>query len=72
MKVLIFYPDLCTGCRTCMRVCQFGALGYSAANKKIFIDQTACYGCGVCRAVCPNDAIQLKPRAEVPIASHRW
>jgi len=65
-------PDLCTGCRTCMRACQFGALGYSAANKKIFVDQTACYGCGVCRALCPNDAIQLKPRAEVPAASHRW
>ncbi|MDH4292138.1 MAG: 4Fe-4S binding protein, partial [Dehalococcoidia bacterium] len=26
-------PELCNGCRQCMRVCQFGAIGYSAANK---------------------------------------
>jgi len=32
-------PELCNGCRVCMRACQFGAIGYSAANKKVFIDQ---------------------------------
>ena len=26
-------PDLCVGCRQCMRVCQFGAISYSASNK---------------------------------------
>jgi ferredoxin len=26
-------PGLCNGCRQCMRVCQFGAIGYSAANE---------------------------------------
>ena len=65
-------PDLCTGCRSCMRVCQFGALGYSAASKKTFVDQTACYGCGVCRSVCTKDAIRLKPRAEAPAAARLW
>jgi len=65
-------PDLCTGCRSCMRVCQFGALAYSAANKKAFIDQVACYGCGICRSVCAANAITLKPRAEVPAAARLW
>jgi len=58
--------DLCQGCRECMRQCQFGAIGYSAAGGKCVIDQARCWGCGVCRAACPNDAITLIPRSQVP------
>jgi len=65
-------PDLCEGCRQCMRVCQFGAIGYSAAQGKIFIDPRRCYGCGICRAVCPRGAIELKDRVSVPAAAERW
>ena len=65
-------PELCNGCRQCMRVCQFGAIGYSAANKKIFIDPLRCYGCGICRATCTKDAIQLHDRASVPAAASLW
>jgi len=65
-------PDVCVGCRACMRVCQFGALAYSAADKKVVVDQTACYGCGVCRSVCERDAITLRPRAEVPAVAKMW
>jgi ferredoxin len=65
-------PDSCDGCRQCMRVCQFGAIGYSAAQKKSCIDPRRCYGCGICRAVCKKDAIRLNNRALVPSASHLW
>ena len=65
-------PELCNGCRACMRVCQFGAIGYSAGNKKAFIDQTRCYGCGICRSVCTPDAIHLHDRASVPVAANLW
>jgi len=65
-------PELCSGCRQCMRVCQFGAIAYSAANKKIFIDPLRCYGCGICRASCTKDAIQLHDRASVPVAANLW
>lgn len=65
-------PELCNGCRHCMRVCQFGAIGYSAANKKVFIDPMRCYGCGICRASCTKDAIKLNDRASVPVAANLW
>jgi ferredoxin len=65
-------PELCNGCRLCMRVCQFGAIGYSAGNKKAYIDITKCYGCGVCRASCTRDAIHLHDRASVPAVANVW
>jgi Pyruvate/2-oxoacid:ferredoxin oxidoreductase delta subunit len=65
-------PDMCVGCRQCMRVCQFGAIVYSAATEKASIDQRRCYGCGICRSVCKADAIRLLERSEVPAASGLW
>jgi len=65
-------PDLCTGCRACMRACQFGALGFSAANKKAYVDQRACYGCGICRTACTKGALSLLPRADVPAVAGVW
>jgi len=64
--------DLCTGCRACMRLCQFGALGFSAATKKVYVDQLACYGCGICRSACTKGALSLAPRAEVPAVAKVW
>ena len=64
--------DLCNGCRACMRLCQFGAIGHSAALKKATIDPRRCYGCGICRSVCPKDAIVLRDRSAVPAAANIW
>ncbi len=65
-------PDSCNGCRQCMRVCQFGAMGYGAAREKVVIDPRRCYGCGVCRASCTKDAIVLSERSAVPLAASVW
>jgi Pyruvate/2-oxoacid:ferredoxin oxidoreductase delta subunit len=64
--------DKCTGCRQCMRLCQFGAISYSAANKKTVIDQTRCFGCGICRSLCPTNAVHLENRSDVPAAANIW
>lgn len=64
--------DLCTGCKACMSQCQFGAQFYSSALAKVYIDPTRCFGCGVCRAACPNNAIELIPRNESPEAAGIW
>ncbi len=65
-------PDICNGCRECLRQCQFGALTWSASNKKAVIDQSWCYGCGVCRAVCKPKAITLMDRAQCATAANLW
>jgi NAD-dependent dihydropyrimidine dehydrogenase PreA subunit len=64
--------DLCDGCKSCMSQCQFGSQFYSSALGKVYIDPTRCFGCGVCRAACPNGAIELIPRQESPEAANIW
>ncbi|HTX89998.1 MAG TPA: 4Fe-4S dicluster domain-containing protein [Anaerolineales bacterium] len=62
----------CNGCKVCIRQCQFGAMRYSAANKKVLVDARACYGCGVCRAACHKGAIAMLPRQADPVAASIW
>ncbi len=64
--------DQCTGCRECMRQCQFGAQFYSSAMGKVTIEPKLCFGCGVCRATCPQNAIALIPRAKSELAANIW
>jgi len=65
-------PNACTGCRQCLKLCQFGAADYSAAKKKVEIDHRRCYGCGICRSACAPGAIALLDRAAVPAAASLW
>ena len=65
-------PDACTGCRECMRLCQFGAVTYSASTGKAVIDQQWCYGCGICRSACNKNAIKLADRSTIPVAAGLW
>lgn len=64
--------DRCVGCRSCLRVCQFGAIGYSTVHETAFVDPLRCYGCGVCRSACEKGAIGLLPRRNHPVAGNLW
>jgi ferredoxin len=64
--------DQCQGCRDCMSRCQFGAMFYSSTFERVFIDPRRCFGCGACRAACPNAAIELIARQSVPAAAEVW
>jgi ferredoxin len=64
--------DCCTGCKSCVSQCQFGSLMYSSALARVYIEPGRCFGCGVCRAACPSDAITLVPRETQPAAAGIW
>ena len=53
----------CVGRRSCQKLCQFGAIEYSAATHKCYINVSKCYGCGVCRNGCKKAAISLTDKA---------
>jgi len=62
----------CNGCKDCLKNCSFGAISYSSSIQKCHINQFQCYGCGVCRAICPRDAITLKDRNAIPVLAKEW
>ncbi len=47
----------CTGCRQCVRDCNYGAVTLDG-NKRAVIDYDTCVGCGQCVAVCRFNAAQ--------------
>lgn len=52
------YTDQCIECDLCRQHCRFEAIHVNGTYQ---VDPFACEGCGVCAAVCPVRAIELKP-----------
>jgi TPP-dependent indolepyruvate ferredoxin oxidoreductase alpha subunit len=50
--------DKCNACGVCVKA--FGCPAIALSTEHAEIDATLCYGCGVCEAVCPFDAIRRK------------
>lgn len=53
-------PNICNGCRECVRFCRFNALAFSLDRLTVFSDM--CHSCGGCSAICPQEAITEHPR----------
>jgi MinD superfamily P-loop ATPase len=49
-------PERCTRCSACRDACVFDAI-----TKDFHVNDTACEGCGVCKYVCPEEAVILLP-----------
>ena len=64
--------DLCKGCMFCLKQCMFEAVDYSREQHKCFVNAIKCYGCGVCRTVCPEKAITLLPRKDMKLTANSW
>lgn len=54
--------NLCGGSPRCVNKCPFGAVKYTRYAKPPYIDETACFGCGICRTACDVDAIVMVER----------
>jgi NAD-dependent dihydropyrimidine dehydrogenase PreA subunit len=48
----------CTGCGSCVEICQFSALSLGAGPCAA-VDVARCHGCGICRRRCPEGALSL-------------
>lgn len=47
----------CVRCLTCFRLCPFGAV---VLDNRVQVAPSLCEGCGICRAECPKEAINLR------------
>lgn len=53
--------DLCSGCKFCEPVCDYGAIKVEEVNGKLgaHVIEALCKGCGVCGSTCPSKAITM-------------
>lgn len=55
----------CTLCLACVSLCPSGALGDNPDRPEVNFREEACLQCGICKTVCPETAIQLKPQLDL-------
>jgi heterodisulfide reductase subunit A len=56
----ITYPDKCTACGLCVKVCPYNAISLNKDLKRIEVIEAACGGCGTCAAECNFGALTQK------------
>lgn len=56
-------PELCKGCKACMRECANQGLSFHPETRKMSIDTANCVGCGRCIGACNFDAIAFHDSA---------
>ena len=54
---LEWFKHKCIGCRTCIEICEQGALSFN--EKELHIDRKKCNSCAKCEEACPSTAIHM-------------
>jgi heterodisulfide reductase subunit A len=60
VKVSEILEAYCTGCRTCLEVCGYGAIYYEDQKGISVVNEAVCRGCGNCYGSCPSGALRTK------------
>ncbi len=53
----VVQENLCSGCRSCISLCPYGAIEFDETLDRAVINSVLCKGCGTCAAACPSSAI---------------
>jgi heterodisulfide reductase subunit A len=60
VRVSEISASFCTGCKTCLDVCPYGAISFDEDRRISVVNEVLCHGCGSCAAACPSGAARLK------------
>jgi len=55
--ISIIDEEKCSGCKTCIVVCPYKAIGFDKEKGISEINDLLCRGCGTCVVACPSSAI---------------
>ena len=61
----VINPELCRGCKRCMRECANDGLTFDEERKKMTVNPANCVGCGCCIGACNFDAIDFAQDAAI-------
>jgi heterodisulfide reductase subunit A len=61
--------EACSGCKSCLNICPYKAIGFDDTKKRSIINEALCKGCGTCVASCPSSAIKQNLFEDVEIFS---
>lgn len=69
--------EKCDGCEgeehpICVENCPFKAITYNIEEKRAMVNIKICFGCGICKNMCPKDAITLISRESIPQIKNFW
>ena len=60
VKVSEILEAYCTGCRTCLEVCAYGAIYFDDDKAISVVNEAICRGCGNCFGSCPSGALRTR------------
>lgn len=53
-------PDLCAGCRGCIKLCPYSAIEFDERRGVSVVNEALCKGCGSCAGFCPSGAARVR------------
>jgi heterodisulfide reductase subunit A-like polyferredoxin len=66
-EVAVVDPEKCAACLNCLRMCPHDAIVFDEENRAALVLVRACQDCGLCRGICPAEAIEMVASAELEV-----
>lgn len=66
-EVAVVDPEKCAACLNCLRLCPHDAIVFDDEKRAALVLVRACQDCGLCRGICPAEAIDMVPSSELEV-----